>query len=211
MAAESGRFRGALGGFNRRDVVQYIEKAAREHREETETLRARLDEEQRENNALKEELAGLRSQSGDLADQEAKVRASLEESTQTLTRLRGELQVTQGQLTIAKKQLGDLQAKVAKLEPMARQYEVLKDRVATVELDAHRKAQEIVTQAETQAETVRRDAAAGLSELLEQYEALWRETESCARRAEEISRAFSSHSGDLEALRRLVAGEEQDA
>lgn len=209
MAEESGRFRGALGGFNRRDVAQYIEKMAKEHQEQTAALQAQLDQARKEKEALAEELEGLRSHSGDLADQEAKVRASLEESTQSLAHLRGELQVTQGHLTIAKKQLGDLQAKVAQLEPMAKQYEVLKDRVATVELDAHRKAQETVSQAETQAAEIREGAAKWVAELSGGYEDLRERLSAFVLHAEEVQRAFIAQEETYQALCRRAAGEQQ--
>lgn len=208
MAEEIGRFRGALGGFNRRDVAQYIEKAAKEYQEQIEALQAQLEQERAEKAALSEELEGLRSHSSDLAEQEAQVRASLEESTRSLTSLRGELQVTQGHLTIAKKQLGDLQAKVAQLEPMAQQYEVLKDRVATVELDAHRKAQEVISQAKDQAAKLRRDAVAWVQGLSSGYEALREQTAAFALRAGETMHAFEAGEETYQALLRQ-AGEEK--
>lgn len=208
MAEEIGRFRGALGGFNRRDVAQYIEQMAKEHQKQVEALQAQLEREKAERAALAEELEGLRSHSGDLAEQEAQVRASLEESTQSLTVLRGELQVTQGHLSIAKKQLGDLQAKVAQLEPMAQQYEVLKDRVATVELDAHRKAQEVVSRAEVQAAKLRRDTAAWMKGLSAGYEALREQTAALVLRAEEVQGVFDAGAESYRELLRR-AGEEQ--
>lgn len=208
MAEEIGRFRGALGGFNRRDVAQYIEKAAKEYQEQIEALQAQLEQERAEKAALSEELEGLRSHSSDLAEQEAQVRASLEESTRSLTSLRGELQVTQGHLTIAKKQLGDLQAKVAQLEPMAQQYEVLKDRVATVELDAHRKAQEVISQAKDQAAKLRRDAVAWVQGLSSGYEALREQTAAFVLRAGETMHAFEAGEETYQALLRQ-AGEEK--
>ena len=208
MAEENGRFRAALGGFNRRDVAQYIEKMAKEHREQVEALQAELEQTRKEKEALAAELEGLRSHSGDLADQEAKVRASLEESTRSLSHLRGELQVTQGHLAMAKKQLGDLQGKVAQLEPMAKQFEVLKDRVATVELDAHRKAQETVAQAEAQVLKVRRDAVAGMAELCREYEALRGKLSDFVLRAEETQRAFDAQEEAYQALRRRTEEEE---
>jgi len=197
-----------LGGFNRRDVAQYIEKAAKEYQEQIEALQAQLEQERAEKAALSEELEGLRSHSSDLAEQEAQVRASLEESTRSLTSLRGELQVTQGHLTIAKKPLGDLQAKVAQLEPMAQQYEVLKDRVATVELDAHRKAQEVISQAKDQAAKLRRDAVAWVQGLSSGYEALREQTAAFALRAGETMHAFEAGEETYQALLRQ-AGEEK--
>lgn len=189
MAEENGRFRAALGGFNRRDVAQYMEKMAKEHREQVEALQAELERTRTEKEALAAELEGLRSHSGDLADQEAKVRASLEESTRSLAHLRGELQVTQGHLAIAKKQLGDLQGKVSQLEPMAKQYEVLKDRVATVELDAHRKAQDTVSQAQAEAERIRSDTQQWLDGVLEQYGQLRRGMDTLLEQAQALGKA----------------------
>ena len=208
MADKIGQFRAALVGFNRRDVAQYIEKMAKEHREQIEALQAELEQTRSEREALAAELGDLRSHSGDLADQEAKVRASLEESTQSLAHLRGELQVTQGHLAMAKKQLGDLQEKVAQLEPMANQYEILKDRVATVELDAHRQAQETVAQAEAQAQQIRKEAVAGMAELCREYEALRGKLSDFVLRAEETQRAFDAQEETYLVLRRRTEEEQ---
>lgn len=209
METESGRFRGSLGGFNRRDVAAYIEKTAKEYREQVEALQAKLEQAGQEKAALAGELEQLRSHSGDLAEQEAKIRASLEESTKSLTALRGELQATQGQLSAAKKQLGDLQAKVAQMEPLAQRYEVLKDRVATVELDAHRKAQETVAQAETQAAAVRADALAWVEGLSGSYQALREQVAAFILRAQETGKDFNAGEDAYHALLNRAKGEQQ--
>ena len=52
--AETYKFRGALSGFNRKDVVQYIEYLSSKHNNIVNQLKS-------ENQALKEELAALRS------------------------------------------------------------------------------------------------------------------------------------------------------
>lgn len=57
---------------------------------------------------------------------------------------RGELSQAESKLAVARAELARLQEQVALLEPTAQKYEELKDRVATVELDAHRKAQATV-------------------------------------------------------------------
>lgn len=208
MAEEKERFRRALGGFDRRDVAHYIEKSAKEYQEKIDALQAQLEQERKEKAALAEELEGLRSQSGDLAEQEGHVRASLEESTHSLTLLRGELQTTRGHLSITKKELRDLQAKVAQLEPMARQYEILKDRVATVELDSHRKAQEVISQAEAQAAKIRQDAVAWVQGLSTGYEALRAQTDALALRVEETRGVFEAGEEKYRELLRRT-GEEQ--
>lgn len=208
METESGRFRGAVGGFNRRDVAQYMEKMAGEHREQVEALQGQLEQVQREKEALEGELEELRAQKEDLAGQEAQTRTSLEESARSLAVVRGELQVSQGHLTLAKKELGELRAKVARLEPLAQQYEVLKDRVATVELDAHRKAQEIISQAEARAACVRHDAAEWVEGLSGSYQALRERMSAFVLRAEETGRDFEAGEEEYQALLRRVKGEQ---
>ena len=199
MGTEEGRFRGALGGFNRQDVASYMEKTAKEHQEQLRKLQEQLDQARSEQEQLGRELEELREQHEALGQQEAQTRESLNqresalaERERTLAVTRGELQVAQGQLTMAKKQLGDLQAKVAQLEPLAQQYEVLKNRVATVELDAHRKAQETVSRAEAQAAKVRRETAEWVRELSGSYQALREQAAVLTLKAEETSALFEN-------------------
>lgn len=197
------RFRGALAGFNRRDVTRYIEQSAAAHSRQVAGLEERLDQAERERDNALRELDALRSERGDLAAEEARVRSSLEESTRTLAKLRGELTQTETKLGVARAELERLQAKVAQLAPMAERYEQLKDRVATVELDAHRKAQATLDEAQGQADALRAEARQWLGRTLEEYDGLraamddlfrkaravsqWEET---VRQADELARAL---------------------
>ncbi len=159
------KFRSALGGFNRQDVQQYIEQTAAVHRQDLEALQQRLDQAEDRAAQLEAALSGAENAKSGAAAEEAKARACLEESTRTLARLRGEL----SQLAVAKQELSRLQTQVGKLEPMADSYVQLKDRVATVELDAHRKAQDTVSQAQAEAERIRTETRSWLEGVLAQY------------------------------------------
>lgn len=166
------KFRSALGGFNRRDVLNYIEASEIAHRKQMEELQKKLDAAESAREELESEMTGLRSEKGSVAAEEAKVRASLEESTHTLSRVRGELSQAETKLAVAKNELSRLQEQVAQLEPMARSYEELKDRIATVELDAHKKAQTTIDEANTQAENTRREVRQWVAGLVGQYDRL---------------------------------------
>ncbi len=166
------RFRTALGGFNRRDVQQYIEQSGAAHRKETAELKARLEEALRRQRELEAALSETEGARGAAAAEEAKVREHLETSTQTLARLRGEQTETESKLAAARRELERLQDQVARLAPVAEKYEQLKDRVATVELDAHRKAQSIVDEANGQAEALKNDTRRWLGDVLAQYGAV---------------------------------------
>ena len=182
------KFRTALGGFNRQDVQMYIEQAASAHQLELEELRKRLEEAEQHGRELEFALSSAETAKSGAAAEEAKVRASLETSTRSLSRLRGELSQTESKLMVAKQELERLQAQVGRLEPMADSYAQLKDRVATVELDAHRKAQDTLSQAQEEAERVRAETRAWLGRVLEQYSLLRQGMEGLLEQVQLLSR-----------------------
>ena len=186
------KFRTALGGFNRQDVQTYIEQAASAHQLELEELRKRLEEAEQHGRELEFALSSAETAKSGAAAEEAKVRASLETSTRSLSRLRGELSQTESKLMVAKQELERLQAQVGRLEPMADSYAQLKDRVATVELDAHRKAQDTLSQAQEEAERVRTETRAWLGRVLEQYSLLRQGMEGLLEQVQLLSRGSES-------------------
>ena len=163
------RFRTALFGFNRQDVQQYIEQTADVCRQELARLQKQLDEAEKRGGELEAALSGAESEKSGVAAEEARVRASLEESSRALSKLRGELSQTESKLVVARQELERLKEQVGEMKPMAEGYAQLKERVATVELDAHRKAQATVDEARAEAERIRADARTWLDRVLAQY------------------------------------------
>ena len=149
--------------------------------------RQELEGADQERDSLRRELDSLRSRQGSLAAEEARVRSSLEESTRDLAKLRGELSQTETKLNVARAELARLQEKVGQLAPMAERYEQLKDRVATVELDAHRKAQATVDEARGQAEAIREETRQWLGQTLEGYDGLRQAMDGLFARARSVS------------------------
>ena len=197
------KFRTALCGFNRQDVQLYIEQTADAHRQEVAQLQERLDQAEERSSALEAALSGAESEKSGAAAEEAKVRASLETSTRTLAKLRGELSQTESKLSVAKKELERLQAQVGTLEPMAASYAQLKDRVATVELDAHRRAQDTVDEAQAEAARIRTDTQQWLDGVLEQYGQLRRGMDVLMEQAQALGRAAEQVGSLDEAARGL--------
>lgn len=113
-----------FGGFDREDVVKFIEKTAAENQEQLETLEAELnalraqrDEAAAENEALRgltEEDACLREENARLREQLAQAQASAEALRQEAEALRGP----------------------------AAEYQSLKEHVADIEINAHRRTEE---------------------------------------------------------------------
>lgn len=137
----------AFGGFNRKDVIEYLERSAREHSEEVAQLRSLLDEAQKERDALQEQLQTLNAE---------------------CDRLRSQAEAA-GQLPAAQEEIRRLQGRVAQLEPDAAAYAAIKERAATMELEAHQRAQAIVDQARKQADEVLGEARQWLGGLRREY------------------------------------------
>lgn len=158
-------FRTAVGGFNRQDVQDYIERLAIAHREEVAGLQKKLEQAEERTAEVERELADARR----AAEDEAETKAALDEASRTAAHLQGELSRAEARLAAAKKEIGRLQGQVAALEPMANGYREIKDRAANVELDAHQRAQAAVNEAKAEVERIRADARKWLSRVLEQY------------------------------------------
>lgn len=166
------KFRTALGGFNRQDVQQYIQQVTAAYKKETFDLKDRLEEAERRRDELEDILSGLETERGSAVEESRRVRESLDSSTRDLVRLRGELSETESKLLVARGELEHLQLQVKELAPMADNYAQLKDRVATVELEAHCKAQSIIDQGMEEADRLREDARRWLEGVLAQYSTL---------------------------------------
>ncbi len=159
------QFRTAMRGFNRQDVQDYIEQMAAVHRQELAELQKKLDRSEDRIAELEEAVGGINA----VADESSKTRAALDASNQMVSRLRGEMSQAEAKLTVAKKEMERLQAQIAELEPMATSYQEIKDHAASVELEAHQKAQLAVSDAKAEAEHIRAETRKWLRRVMEEY------------------------------------------
>lgn len=166
------QFRSAIGGFNRKDVQQYIEELTAKHGKETEELKRMMEEAEQRCAEAEEARSALESEKTAMAAEEAKLRSCLEESTRTLAQLRGSQSEMEAKLAVAKREAEQYRTMAEDLAPRAESYDQLKERVATVELDAHRKAQGIIDDASAEADRIRGDTKAWLQDVMEQYQAV---------------------------------------
>jgi len=187
----------ALGGFNRQDVLAFLEEQSRQSaqaqqklseqleeagrqseglRQEKEELSSRLEEAQRELEAVRQERDGLKvrlERAGrDLAASQA----------QTDQKAR-ELEETRRKLEQALTERDGVRAELDRTLPGAQAYLELKERTAGVELDAHRRAQAIQEKAEYDAQRVRGRLEKWLRCMEKEYDAMRGEVETTVSHA----------------------------
>ena len=113
-----------FGGFDREDVVAFIEKTSRESSERIETLVQENEELQRKNQSMENELLLMREDYM-VRSQQAERAAALEAQVAELTA-----------------KLAALDEETASLRRQAAEYQSLRDHIADIEISAHRRTEE---------------------------------------------------------------------
>lgn len=169
MSATEHRFRTAAFGFNRQDVMKYIEAVHKDYAAKVKDIRGELARERDQRSSLEEQgsLASSEAQAAEKAAQRCKeelekIREALEEAQRERDSLRLQLQAAQQDLAV-------MQEAADRMAPAARAYETLKDKAAGIELDAHKRAQIIVKAGEEEAAQTRRKVAQWLRQAQSSY------------------------------------------
>ena len=126
----------ALGGFHKQDVLRYLERSAKEHREKTAELERELAGVKADKARLEEEKGEMERRQALLEEENQRLAADLADREAALA------DATAGKET-AERQEAALQEEAEKLRPAAKAYEAVKDRTASIELEAHGRAQAI--------------------------------------------------------------------
>ena len=183
----------AFGGFNRQDVLNYLEHAAKEEKKKLDELRKQLDEARQAASQSGSSLSEQQAKMDALNQENQMLRSQLEKANQDLTASRAASTLNSKLLVEIQREVDSLRAKVAALEPDAQAYAAVKDRTASIELDAHRRAKQIEEEARQGARELRGQAEQCLKKVEQRYDTLRSEVESTvAYAAEQLSKAGQS-------------------
>ena len=201
----------AVGGFNKQDVLTFLEAQAKQSAQAQQELSGRLEEAEHQGENLRRERDGL---SGQLEE----TRRELETARQSRDSLSVQLEQAEQDLSASRKQAEQLGREVERLRrereelrrqletarPDAQAYVELKERTAGVELEAHRRAQAIQEKAERDAQKARRQVEQWLQRVAWEYDALCTQVETTvSHAASELDKAGAS----LEQLNQLMSGQ----
>ena len=210
----------AIGGFNKQDVLDFLEAQAKQTAQAQQELQGRLEESERQGENLRREL--------DEANRQLEaVRRALEEADQAREELAGQLERANeaasgsrqeasrlaGELEQARRERDEMRAQRDAVWPDAQAYIELKERTAGVELEAHRRAQAIQAKAEEDAQKARRQVEQWLKRMGREYDALCTQVETTVSHAaselekagaglERLNELMSSQGTALEGVRR---------
>lgn len=196
MSEEIHPFRGAtFGGFHRQDVLDYLAKIQEEHtttvtqlQQELEEARARAGSNESRLCELEELTKQSQDSSSTLSEELSTAKTALEKSEQ--------------ELTIAQNEVRDLRSMVAELEPKATAYTRIKERAASIELDAHERAQLATEGAQNEITVLRQDCLRWMHGVQADYSRLRGNLSSTfsqsARELERVCELFERMLGDFD-------------
>jgi chromosome segregation ATPase len=196
MSAEEIQFRTAtLGGFQKQDVLDYIERSSKDHGDKLAGLQRELEEARRALCAVEEEKGALARELAAAQEREAAAAAAGQASQET-SALREELEAERLRLAETEAVLEQTMEEVDRLRPAAEAFARLKDRTAGIELEAHCRAQGVQAEAEERAQKTREQVEQWLRRMRAEYD----------RIREDIDAAVSQVSGGLAEAERIVEG-----
>lgn len=162
----------AFGGFHKQDVLNYITTANLANQEQNTDLQQQAERALQENEQLAQKLETAEAARSKNADECKRLSELLAQRTTALERAEKELAELKEVYGKASERLSEVEQKLPELEEAAQAYEALKDYTATIELEAHRKAQETVEQARAQAAKLRSEVEDWLCRVQNTYQHL---------------------------------------
>lgn len=195
----------AFGGFNRQDVLDYIEKSGEEQKEkeallqkQAEELKAALAAAEQERDRLSQEAAALKAENETLRAEESAARqreAARQQELEELRQSNEELKLTVAQLKPQADMLNDVKSQMVDIEMDAR---VRSDGILK---KANQSAQAVYAQAEEILAAVRQQYGKTQSELGTVTAHVLQELKAAQRAVEEMSITFSRSSAAVAGLK----------
>ena len=167
----------AVGGFNKQDVLTFLEEQSRQFSQAQQRFQEQLDGANQQIETLRrreEELSGRLEEAQRELETARQGResqtAQAEKAGAELSASRAREEQTAKELERARRERDRVQAELDQILPDAQAYAQIKERTAGVELDAHRRAQAIQEKAERDAQRVRRQLEQWLRRMEAEYD-----------------------------------------
>lgn len=219
MSATELQFRtAAFGGFQKQDVLSYIESSNHAHTEKLEQLQREREELAGAKQALADQVEQAKGQAEELAREKEDLTARLEQARKETEQLRTQLEQARKEAEDTAAQLSEVKARLEQAEPDAAAYRQIKDRAAGIELEAHCRAQEVQHEAENRVQRAHTEVEQWLHKVRAGYELLRTDMDGAVTRTlqeldklhqmmEQLSSSFSVQDDHLRKLTQACVSE----
>ncbi len=198
-------FRGALfGGFNKEDVLKYIEQTDTKYYKETEELRRQLSETQtaltelrEQNKTLTTKNAELLERLGEMTRDTEKIRAQLDDIENGFTTQSSEIEAQSARASDLAAENDRLRGENAKLAAKCGEYDASKDKIAEMELSAYRRAKQIEEDAKTELQKLRQQSFEMIEQVKRQLDATKENYRTMLSRSQQESAEMQRKAGEV--------------
>lgn len=195
----------AIGGFNKQDVLDFLEAQSKQAAQAQQEVQSRLEESQRQEESLRRQVDELTGRLDSAEQARDGLGAELELAREASAEDRREIERLTAELERACRERDEARAALEEARPGAQAYAELKERTAGVELEAHRRAQTIQAKAEEDARQTRRRMEQWLKRVEREYDALCTQVETTvSHAASELDKAGR----DLDRLKELMSSQD---
>ena len=178
MDEQTRGFRSAIfGGFNREDVMHYIEETDTKYYTETAELRSQLTEAQSamnelrtQNEALTAKNAELLERLGEMTLDTDKIRAQLDQIESGFSLQATEIEAQNARAAQLAAENDRLTSENAKLSAKCGEYDATREKIAEMELSAYRRAKQIEEDAKVELQKLRRKSMETIEQVRRQLE-----------------------------------------
>lgn len=170
MGKTGNHFRTVMfGGFHKQDVLNYITQASQQHQERDADLTLSAESAQKELDSLTEKYENAEAARKKNAADCERMSEALTYRTAELEELMREMSALKAEHESAMARLTEMEEIFPRLQEDSQAYSELKDHMATIELEAHRKAQQIMDQAQEHANKLRAEMESWLARVQSTY------------------------------------------
>jgi len=205
MEEMSSGFRGTLfGGFNKEDVLKFIEQTDTKYYTETEELKRQLSETQtalselrEQNETLTEKNAELLERLGEMTLDTDKIRAQLDEIENGFNTQTTEIEAQSVRASNLAAENDRLTAENAKLAAKCGEYAASKDKIAEMELSAYRRAKQLEEEAKDELQKLRQQSLDMIEQVKHQLDVTKENYRTVLARSQQESAEMQRRAGEV--------------
>ena len=198
MDEQTRGFRSAIfGGFNREDVMHYIEETDTKYYTETAELRSQLTEAQSAMNELRTQNEALTAKNAELLERLGEMTLDTDKIRAQLDQIESGFSLQATEIEAQNARAAQLAAENAKLSAKCGEYDATREKIAEMELSAYRRAKQIEEDAKVELQKLRRKSMETIEQVRRQLDATKENYRTVLARNQQESAEMARKAGEV--------------
>ena len=198
MDEQTRGFRSAIfGGFNREDVMHYIEETDTKYYTETAELRSQLTEAQSAMNELRTQNEALTAKNAELLERLGEMTLDTDKIRAQLDQIESGFSLQATEIEAQNARAAQLAAENARLSAKCGEYDATREKIAEMELSAYRRAKQIEEDAKVELQKLRRKSMETIEQVRRQLDATKENYRTVLARNQQESAELARKAGEV--------------